>query len=279
MSRVPRPRRRLPRRVYWFRRLLVLGVVPGVLVASVVGLAQVLGGSSGDSPDVAVTVGSGTSASVTPTGTSATPSPAPTPATVGRYAGRSRDQGRKALPRPDGECRPDDVLVTPSLPDPRAYGPVTVVLELTTQRSPACTFDVDPQSVFVTISSGDQVLWSSQDCPAAIPTRTVVPRRDRAARVRLTWDGKESDPVCSKYGSWVAEGDYVASAVARGSVTPVDVAFKMLPGVAVQPTNTESATPTQGAEPSPSPTGKPSPSPTGKSSPAPSGKPGPSRTR
>ena len=231
----------------------MLGVVPALVVASVIGLARLLGGSSAGSADAAVTVGSTTSARPTPT--VLTPPATPTLAPADRQRERSKGARTVTLPQPEGECRPDDVLITPSLPEPHAYGPVEVVLSLTTLKSSACTFDVDAQSVFLTISSGDQVLWSSQDCPEDIPSRTVVPRRLHAARVSLTWDGKESDASCSKYGAWVLEGDYVASAVARGSVTPIDVGFRMLPGVAVHPTITRA--PTGTPSPSASPTGKP----------------------
>ncbi|MDX6326034.1 MAG: hypothetical protein QOK15_2388 [Nocardioidaceae bacterium] len=248
--------------------MLVLGVAPAVAVGSVVGLAHVLGGSSDGSADTAVTVRSATSVQPAASSTGLTPSAAPTPTPGTRGAGRRPGDGNRAgLPQPDGACRPDDVLITPSLPSPHAYGPVKVVLELTTQSSVACTFDVDPQSVFLTISSGDQVLWSSQECPATIPARTVVPRREHAARVRLLWDGKESDSACSKYGSWVPEGDYVASAAARGSVTPIDVGFHLLPGIAVHPTFTVTATPT------PTPTTSPSGRPSNKSSSRPSSSP------
>jgi hypothetical protein len=234
--------------------VLVLGIVPALAVALVVGLAHLLGGSSGGNgaADTAVTVRAGTTTSPTPSG-SVTPTTGPTTAR-GQHASRNR----RALPQPDGACRPSDVVITPSLPSPHAYGPVTVVLELTSRQSEACTFDVDAESVFLTISSGAEVLWSSQDCPATIPTRTVVPRREHAARVRLTWDGKKSDADCSKYGSWVVKGDYVASAVARGSVAPVEVGFRMLPGLVVRPTITVTPTPT----PTPTATHTPTHSPT-----------------
>lgn len=247
VSRVARPRGPLPRRVYWVRRLLVLVLVPALLVGSVVGIAHLLGSRTGT--DAAVRVGSGAArdtgtAEPTPTSAGAKPSP-----TLSATSGPTTKSPR-GLPQPDGPCRPDDVLVTPRLPDPHAGAPVSVVLLLTTLESDACTFDVDSQSVFLTVSAEDGPMWSSQQCPTAIPTTTVVPRRERAARVLVTWHGRESDPTCSEYSPWVLAGEYVASAVARGSVSPIDVGFVLLPAerptVTITPTPT--ATPTEGSD-------------------------------
>ena len=178
-----------------------------------------------------------------PTVTEVAPTAAPT------TRAKHKPSKRKPLAQPDGPCAPEDVLITPRLPDPHAGAPVTIVLLLTTQKSEACTFEVDPESVFLTVSADDGPIWSSQDCPSAIPTTSVVARRERAARVVVTWHGRESDPTCARSTPWVLAGEYVASAVARGSVSPIDVGFVLLPAeratVTITPTPTE--TPKGGA--------------------------------
>ena len=190
---------------------------------------------------------------------------------------QERDKGgeKEQLARPDGPCEDSDVLVTPTITDAHAGSPVKVVLELTTVESAACYFEVGPESVFVNIDGETRTLWSSQHCPEAVPTETVVPRRERAAKVAMWWDGKESDEGCPTWSPWVEVlGGYTAVAAVRGSVTPVATGFFL--GGAVAPTVTETATPTptpkrkkagRSEESSEDPSGEPSATPSGSPSP------------
>jgi len=235
-----RSRRPLPRRVYWFRRLLVLGVV----CALVWGIAQLLGYSTGDSE------------SERPTVVAASPSPSTSDAPGKKRhkaaKGAAEDDGekdgdQKQLAKPEGPCDDEDVVVTPTIEDAHAGSPVEIVLELTTVEADACFWEVSPESVFVNIDGEDGTLWSSQQCPDAMPTERVVPRREHAAKVSLWWVGRESDEACSPWTDWVLAGSYTAIAAARGSVTPVPTGFVL--GGAVAPTVTQTPTPT----PTPSP--------------------------
>ncbi len=113
------------------------------------------------------------------------------------------------------------------MPDGHAGSEVTVVLELTTLTSPACTWNVDPDDLFVTITDKSTTLWSSQHCPAALPTTTAVPRRTTPDEIRFTWNAQESAPGCSVATSWVWPGVYQVTAVARGSVNPVETLFTL----------------------------------------------------
>ena len=156
---------------------------------------------------------------------------------------RDKREEKDRLARPDGPCEDSDVLVTPTVTDANAGSPVEVVLELTTVESDACYFEVSPETVFVNIDGESGTLWSSQHCPEAIPTATVVPRRERAARVSMWWNGRESDEGCPTWSPWIdVLGGYTAVAAVRGSVTPVATGFFL--GGAVAPTVTETATPT-----------------------------------
>lgn len=144
-----------------------------------------------------------------------------------RAARAAEERADDALAEPSGACAPGDVVVTPSVPDGRAGSEVTVVLELTTVESPACTWDVDPDDLFVTITDDSTTLWSSQHCPAALPTATAVPRRTTPDEIRFTWNAKESVEGCSVATSWVWPGVYQVTAVARGSVNPVETLFTL----------------------------------------------------
>ena len=242
VAAVTRPRGPLPRRVYWFRRFLVLGIA----CALVLGIAKLLdystGGSGGEKASVAAA--------------------SPEPSTTSRGA-RAKDK-RKApqkdekqaekdddkLARPDGPCEDGDVLVTPTITDAHAGDPVRIVLELTTVEADACFWEVSPETVFVNIDGEAGTLWSSQQCPAAVPTEQVVPRREKAAKVTMWWNGKESDEGCPSWGEWVLADSYTAVAAARGSVTPVATGFLL--GGAVRPTVTTTPTPTESPSESPS---------------------------
>ena len=156
-------------------------------------------------------------------------------------AARAQEQREadRALAEPSGPCADGDVVVTPTVPDGHAGSEVTIVLELTTIESPACTWEVDPEDVFVTIKDDAATLWSSQHCPAALPTATAVPRRSEPDKVRFTWNAKESVPGCSIDTAWVWPGVYQVTAVARGSVDPVETLFTLGDPVASEPVEPE----------------------------------------
>ena len=208
----------------------------------VFGIAQLLGGTSGDSGESAAPVAS--SPSATPTG------PTPTRRPEVEKPKSTKQPKKPRLPRPDGPCADSDVVITPTITNAHVNQPIKVVLWLTTQESEACTWEVTPESVFLTIGSEDGTLWSSQQCPEVVPTEAVVPRREKADKVILWWNGRESDPACTRYTPYVWFGSYTVTAVARGSVDPVEADFVLedavRPTVTVTPTPTETATPGPG---------------------------------
>ena len=261
MSAVTRPRGPLPRRVYWFRRLLVLAVA----CALVVGIARLLGSSGGSSADQANQV-----AATRPSGTvGATPTPSPA-ATGGptadaakvaeRRSREERRERRRKLPQPDGPCLDSDVVVTPVVRTQPAGQQVRVVLHVGTLESPACFWEVSPDRVFVNISSRRLgLLWTTQHCSDAVPTEEVVARQEQPARVAFLWSGRESDEECTDGGPWVTSGRYEIAAAARGSTHPRESLFVLGEGVAPTITVTPTPTPTAEAEPTDEaePTGEP----------------------
>ena len=213
-----RPRGPLPARVYWVRRALVLVVALGL----VVGIARLLGGGGDDAPAAR------TAAADASTGTAgATGTPTATPSAT------ATELGAKASPtplaEPDGACLDSDVTVRPVVSDGMEYagGPVRLAMRLTTVSSDACTWTVSPDRLVVKVTSGSDRVWSTQDCPGAVPKQEVVVRRDHPTDVTVTWDGQRSDAGCTRTTAWAEPGYYHVVAASFGS-DPVDEQFALV---------------------------------------------------
>jgi hypothetical protein len=256
-SRAPGP---LPAHVYKRRRLVVLTVA----VLLVLGFGRVLSWSSdgsGGDEDTATQAAADTSPSAAESSTKAgknkkeckgkdrfrdgdkakgkrkacqgstgTPTPPPTPTPT-------------PPAEPSGPCPEGDLWVTPSVPDPVAGRDVTVLLNLQTGTTEACTWRVSSETVTVKIYAGVDDVWSSRECPDAVPTQDVVVRREAATPVTMVWSsGKRSDEDCTGRTAWAMPGLYgIAAAVFEGE--PTDVAFELRAPVAEVVTQT--AEPTQ----------------------------------
>ncbi len=229
----------MPARVYWVRRTLVIVLALGL----VFGIARLLGGTAGeDGSEQAQVVGGDQS----PPGGSALsteeadPSPSAKPAGKRSKAGKAENGKPKKtetpLAQPTGPCRNDEVVVTPKLRDAAYAGsPVRFRLKLTTAKTPACMWTVSPETLVVKITSGQDRIWSSQDCPAAVPQVDVVVRKDVPAKVDMGWRGQRSDSTCSRQPGWAQPGFYYVATAAYGA-EPTAVQFELEPPVA--PTRT-----------------------------------------
>lgn len=209
---------RLPQRVYWIRRSVVL-LVAALLVLAI---GKVLGGSGSDpTADQASTTASSASPSASAGATRAIGPVAPR-STV---AGGVKAASKAPLLAPTGDCAADEVSVVPSVPKAEAGNPIVVHLTLEGTQ-PACTFAVSPDSLVVKITSGSDKIWSSQDCPHAIAKGSVVVRSGLPADVPITWSGRRSDDECSNAAGWAMPGFYHVYAAALGS-TPADLQFEV----------------------------------------------------
>jgi hypothetical protein len=210
-------RGRLPARVYWVRRLMVLGTA----VLLVVGIARLLGGSSDASsgPDHAATVAD-------------TAGPADSPSTDGPVtsgADRPRAHQRADDPvtrvaMPSGPCQPDDIAITPSVPKPIAGGDIRIVLDISTLSTPACTWTLSHRTLAMKITSGSDLIWTTVQCSRAIAAQDLVLRQGDPVRVRLTWDARRSEPGCPVETDWALPGTYHLHVAALAG-PPQDVAF------------------------------------------------------
>lgn len=232
MSTVTSPRGPLPPRVYWTRRLLVLVVG----MALVFGISHLLGGSpdGSDNPSARPAAGSPTAGRTPNTGPTGDATPAE--ATKDKKKKRKAEKVKTPLAVPTGPCADSDLRVTPSVDGPAyAVHDVTITLNLTTITSPACNWEVTPQSVVVKLTSGSDRIWSTQDCPSAVDPKPVVVRKDHVTKVGVTWSGQRSDDECTRTTLWAQPGFYHAEAAALGA-EPQDQQFELL--LAPRPTIT-----------------------------------------
>lgn len=199
-------RRRLPARVYWVRRLMVLGIA----VLLVVGIARLLGGSSDGSsgPDRAAPAAQTSPAEPT-SGSTVDPSLG-----IGRHAGSAASATPLAMP--SGPCAADDVAVTPSVPRPVAGSDISLLLEFSTIASPACDWTMSGRTLALRITSGSDLIWTTVQCARSIPTRDLVLRNTQVTPVKVTWNARRSEPGCPKQTAWALAGTYHLHAAALG---------------------------------------------------------------
>lgn len=214
------PRGPLPARVYWTRRLLVLGVA----LALVVVVAKVLGGgsdASSDGEDQAARM------SAEPSGSTTAAAPPRVRARTASPEARPARTRRTRPARPDGPCAENDILAVPKVRTAEAGRDVRITVGLRTRVSEACTWTVSPDTLTLSITSGKDDIWSSRECPNAVPTRDVVVRRASATPLEIVWDARRSDEECSKYTEWAMMGYYHVEAAALAG-EPTDVQFELV---------------------------------------------------
>lgn len=249
MTPVTRPRGPLPARVYWTRRLLVVAVAFGL----VFGIAHLLG-SGGSGGPAARPVGADASTAAASTGstapsTAAGSPPAAATATATGQAAKAAAPTPTPLATPSGPCVGSDVVATPSVKGPAYAGRAVVfTMTLTTQTSPACTWDVSARSLAVKVTSGTDRIWSSQECVGAVPKQVVVVRKDHPVTVSVGWNGQRSDADCTRATAWAEPGFYHVVAASFGA-EPIDQQFELQ--APLRPTIT--ATPTPEGKPTKTP--------------------------
>ncbi len=212
------PRGPLPARVYWTRRLVLLGIA----LALVAGFARILGGSSDgsdDNGDKATTVGATTTSS---------PTDAATEPVKKKRKKKKQTPTEPPLAEPTGACVSSDIVVTPVVPKAEGGVDVPITLNLRTLQTPACTWTVSAETLTVSITSGDDPIWSSRECPASIVAQEVVVRQAVDAPIGLVWeDARRSDEDCSEFAEWAGLGYYHVEAAALGG-EPTDVQFELV---------------------------------------------------
>lgn len=226
MSRVIRPSGPLPPRVYWTRRLLLVAVA--ILVISLIW--WVLGRISGSAeeptagPSADAPASGGHTSAETDETDSATP---PHPGNGGRNQGRQNPGGKNHEDTPDrpppvpaeptGDCDPEDVAMNIVVSDAPSGKPNPADLVFTSLGTPACTLAISPGSLVLRVTSGSDVVWSSDDCPDDVLAKEIVVRQDPPTTYRFTWNGHRSTDSCREPGGVALPGGYWVEAALVGA--------------------------------------------------------------
>jgi hypothetical protein len=188
-----------PESTYWLRRALVAAAAVLLLV-----LALSLLGGDGDEPDTLA--GAPTSApspsatpsvdpSVTPgPSASATPSPSPSPSA-------------------SAACAPTALEVEPTAgEDSYAVGAsLRLSLSITNTGTTPCTRDLGQAQVELTVTSGRDRIWSSDDCAPGGDPDVVTLEPGEPVVQNVTWDGRRSLPGCAGEKAQAQPGTYRVS--------------------------------------------------------------------
>jgi hypothetical protein len=237
MSSVIRPAGPLPSRVYWVRRLLLLAILVLFLSVAWLMVGRVLG--SADAPAATGSTSGGGTPAVEPghsggggsngSGGSSPGGNGPGQHEAGghghhgasapghRHQGDRHDQGKRVFAQPTGDCAPTDVGMSVSVDDAGPGQPTPVTLTFTSLASPACTLAITPDSLMLRITSGEDVVWSSDDCPDDLLAKELVVRSHPATDYTLVWNGFRSTPSCAAPGKITKPGGYWAEAALIGA--------------------------------------------------------------
>lgn len=212
---------RLPRRVYWFRRGVVLAGV-ALVIALIVWLSSMTG-----SPK---TAGTSVKPPLAPASTS--PSATPTDSTEatdlpGQESSSSSASSAQGTPAAAtaalADCDPGILTLSVSGPGvlkAGATGQFTVTV--TNSGLDACTFAFDSRFTMTIVSGTDQI-WSTADCAQWGPTGSQQLAVGATATWQTTWDRHRSEAGCKVVTTTLRAGTYVVNALYQGAATAQQV--------------------------------------------------------
>jgi len=217
--------RRLPERVYWFRRAIVL-VGLALVIALMMWLVSLIGGGPKTATPSTTKTGahadSGTPSA--PDSLEATGLPAPaetTPASSATPA--ATDQPTTSSPQatapPPAECDPSVLSLSITGPGQvKAGATAAFTVTVTNSSDSGCSFTFDTR-VALKIVSGTDEIWSTADCAQWGPSGTQALGPGAAATWQTTWDRHRSQATCKVVPTALKAGTYVADVMYAGAST------------------------------------------------------------
>lgn len=215
--------------MYWFRRLLLLGLVV-LLGWGSIGLV------SGDGDGAAAQGGArADDAAAGPTAPSSTGrSGGTSPGLLRGEPGPVQTVSRPVvvtsrLARPTADCRQGSVVVTPNVRGGAVAGePVRLELVLRGPNAPAqgaaCRLRLGAgQLLAQVVNPAGTPVWDVTDCPRELPVGAVTLRSGWQTAVALTWSGRRRDRSCVSATAPVEAGTYeLQTAVVGGEPATSD---------------------------------------------------------
>ena len=214
---------RLPARVYWRRRLVLLAVLLGLLAGGGWLTLRLL-----DPAGTGASAGAATSAA-RPVPTPALEQPLPslagvrTPGSPGPEAGRTpTPTPSPAGPTPGGPCTDEMVDLVLRAPTTATAGSeVRIELVVRNVAEVPCErrLDAELQEVRLADADGDRV-WGSNDCLQEGGRRTATLEPGEDVVLPVVWSGRTSEPTCTQARSAPSPGVYVLRGSLADETTP-----------------------------------------------------------
>ena len=197
MSSLLHPVGHLPASVYWFRRGLVLVVLALLFFL----IFQLFPG--GDDPKKSAAVGD--------------PQPSQTPTPSKTPSAKPTEKASKTPPPQDVKCSASNTRVelAPAVRRITSGATLNFVVRLKTV-SDECKATVDAESLTVSITSGNDLIWTTSHCGQAIPKATLVVAKGKEAASTVVWNGHRSGPGCLPGQPVAKPGTYVVKAEFAG---------------------------------------------------------------
>jgi hypothetical protein len=193
----------LPASTYWRRRLVLL-----LALFAVVLLARMAFGGDGDASNKA--------AAPKPSPSVSAPSPSPSPAVVAPVAAAS-----PAVVPACGDAALQVTVVADATSYAKGAAP-RFTLAVVNTGTAACRRALGPDAVELRVFSGEDRIWSSDDCSKGTGQGVLELPPGEARQLTVQWPGKRTKPGCDT-GAVAAPGTYRVSArvgaiVRQGSV-------------------------------------------------------------
>ncbi|GAB3409730.1 hypothetical protein [Flindersiella endophytica] len=215
-----RPVGPLPASVYWKRRALVFVVVLPVLWALVAWLLP------DDEPDAGAPVTVTTTEARPTTTASASPSRKAQPKPVKSSKPASSKPSVKPVkpkkpkkPLPPGQhppCQAPAVSIAVGAKVQKAGKPLAIKVTYANESSGTCQVAISPSSLRLTVISGVDRIWDSDDCKKLIPTAPLTLQKGKPRTITITWSGRRSTSGCPADGDVAKAGYYAVKLTVSG---------------------------------------------------------------
>ena len=219
---------RLPQRVYWFRRAIVLiGLV--LVVSLLMWLISLAGGPKSATPAATKAAPATTRTPSPPDSLEATALPAPASTSAAPATATDQPTTAPASSAPASAAAPaacDTGVLKLTIAGAGAVKAGTTdefTVTVTNAGTDACTLTFDGRFTLKIVSGTDEI-WSTGDCAQWAPTGSHALAAGAAATWKPVWDRHRSQATCKTVATTLKAGTYVATVTLTG-VAPAQVVF------------------------------------------------------